>query len=181
METLDLETLKYPIGRFVPPTSVSGEQLERYINDIKGFPEDLKKEVANLTDEQLDTRYRPDGWTLRQVVHHCADSHMNSFIRFKLALTENKPTIKPYEEALWAELPDTKEMPINSSLEILNGLHKRWSVLLESFTERELARTYIHPEHNKESTLAQVIANYSWHCKHHLAHITTTKQTYNWR
>lgn len=180
METLDLEKLKYPIGKFVAPSTVAPELLQQYINDIKVFPAKLKTEVANLTDSQLDTRYRPEGWTLRQVVHHCADSHMNSFIRFKLALTEEKPTIKPYEEALWAELPDTKIMAIHSSLEILNGVHKRWTFLLESFTERDLQKTYIHPEHNKESTLAQVIANYSWHCKHHLAHITGTKQKHGW-
>ena len=119
--------------------------MSKYISDIESFPARLTAEVENLTDEQLDTPYRPDGWTIRQVVNHCADSHMNGLIRHKLLLTENKPTIKPYIENLWAELPDSKSMPIESAIQILLGVHKRWTVLLKSLSKDDLKRTYIHP------------------------------------
>jgi len=121
----DLENLKYPIGKFEKPSMISQSQMEIWINAIEAFPKKLKEEINHLTESQLQRQYRPNGWSIRQVVNHCADSHMNSFIRFKLALTEETPTIKPYLENLWAELPDSKNYPIESSLKILEGLHKR--------------------------------------------------------
>jgi hypothetical protein len=126
---LDLEKLKYPIGKFLKPTLITKSILEKWISDISTFPKKLTEEVIHLTNEQLDTQYRPDGWTIRQVVHHCADSHMNSLIRLKLSLTENQPTIKPYFQERWAELPDSK-MPIEPSLKMIEGIHERYSTLL---------------------------------------------------
>ncbi|MEO8794912.1 MAG: YfiT family bacillithiol transferase, partial [Daejeonella sp.] len=126
------------------------------------------------------TPYRPEGWTVRQVIHHLADSHMNAFIRFKLALTESNPTITPFDESLWADLPDGKKSPIDSSLKIIEGLHFRWTALLNSLSEDQFQRTYFHPDHGKKWTLENVLALYSWHSSHHLAHITSLKDRMNW-
>lgn len=175
-----MENLKYPIGQFLKPTEISAELLNSYISDIESFPDRLKAEVENLTEAQLDTEYRPDGWTIRQVVHHCADSHINSFTRFKLALTEDNPTIKPYLEAAWAELADSKNMPLAPSLQLLEGLHKRWVVLLKSLSESDLQRTFFHPESKAQVPLAENIGIYAWHCNHHLAHITQLKKQKAW-
>ena len=172
---MSLEELRYPIGRFQMPKSITKELLLSWMTDIECFPQRLRKEVVGLTDAQLDTPYRQDGWTVRQVVHHCADSHMNAFVRLKLTLTEDKPTIKPYVEARWAELPDSK-MPIEPSLIIVDGLHQRWSVLLSNLSDKDLARTYIHPESGREVRLDITMAIYAWHCNHHLAHITRLKE-----
>jgi len=174
------QELKYPIGKFTKPETISQETLTQWIADIASFPERLKKEVSHLADAQLDTPYRPEGWTIRQVVHHCADSHINSLIRFKWALTEEKPTIKPYFEDRWAELADSKTFPIQSSIQILEGVHARWVALLSGFDNNDLQRIYIHPEHNKEFSLAEAIGLYAWHCNHHLAHITTLKKRKDW-
>ena len=176
-----MDNLKYPIGKFQKPETLTKEILDHFINDIESFPERLKTEVEHLSDEQLDTPYRPEGWTIRQVVNHCADSHMNSLTRFKLALTEENPTIKPYYEERWAELADSKNMPIASALKMLEGLHERWIVLLRSLTEKELNRKFIHPEHGKEFRLDENIGVYAWHCNHHLAHITTLKKNKGWK
>ena len=148
---------------------------------IENFPEKIKSETENLSDEQLDTPYRPEGWTIRQVVHHCADSHMNAFIRLKLALSENTPTIKPYAEALWAELPDTKNLPLHSSFLILEGVHFRWTTALKNMSEKEFERSFIHPEKGKELTLHESTGMYAWHCNHHLAHITELKKRKGWK
>jgi hypothetical protein len=177
---MTIDELKYPMGKFVKPESFTPEILNHYIRNIESFPSRLRTEVEHLTDEQLDTRYRAGGWTIRQVVNHCADSHMNSFTRFKLALTEDTPTIKPYFEARWAELADSKNMPIEPALKILEGLHQRWVVILKSLTKEELEKKYIHPEQGKELRLDGTIGLYAWHCNHHLAHITTLKKTRNW-
>ncbi|MCX6121708.1 MAG: putative metal-dependent hydrolase [Ignavibacteriales bacterium] len=177
---MTVEELKYPLGKFVKPDTFTPEILNHYIRNIESFPSRLRAEVEHLTDEQLDTHYRPGGWTIRQVVNHCADSHMNSFMRFKLALTEDTPTIKPYFENRWAELADSKSMPIEPALKILEGLHQRWVVILKSLTKEELGKRYIHPEHGKELRLDTTIGIYAWHCNHHLAHITTLKKTRNW-
>ncbi|MGV3762672.1 YfiT family bacillithiol transferase [Parapedobacter sp.] len=150
--------------------------LENWMETIGSFPELLSLEVALLTDEQLDTPYREGGWTIRQVVHHCADSHMNAFVRFKLALTEDNPVIKPYHEALWAELHDTKSLPVASSLFILKGLHHRWYQLLKSLDDASLKRKYTHPERGQEFALDETIGMYAWHCNHHLAHIKSVKR-----
>lgn len=176
---MELEKLKFPVGKFVKPTVITKELLQEAIATIANFPKKIKEAVANLNNTQLDTPYRPQGWTIRQVVHHCADSHLNSFTRFKLALTEENPTIKPYREELWAELPDGK-MPIEPSLLILEGVHQRWTVLLQSLSESDLKRSFIHPEHQKSLPLDEVIFLYSWHCNHHLAHITVLKEQKGW-
>jgi hypothetical protein len=165
------EQLRYPIGQFIKPNQITKDIISIWIHDIASFPERLRIEVDGLSDEQLDTPYRPEGWTIRQVIHHCADSHMNSFIRFKLALTEDHPTIKPYFEDRWADLPDSKQITVDSSLKILEGLHERWVVLLNSLTEIELSRTFYHPENRQAIRLDENIGIYAWHCNHHLAHI----------
>lgn len=171
---------KFPIGQFQKPPVITHQQIQQWIEEIAAFPEQLAKEVNGLTEEQLDTPYRPGGWSIRQVVHHCADSHVNSLVRFKLALTEDTPTIKPYMEDRWAELPDSKTMPIGPALQMLHGTHTRWVVLLQSLTPAHLKKTFIHPEHGKHITLEENIGIYAWHGKHHLAHITTLKQRMGW-
>lgn len=177
---MDLEQIKYPIGRFEKPENISEEQFEQHLSIIENFPELLKKEVEHLNDEQLDTQYRPDGWTLRQVVGHIADSHMNSLVRIKLALTEDIPTIKPYMENLWAELPDSKTMPVKTALMIIEGIHARWSCIFRSLTKDHLLRTFFHPQSGREVNLKELTALYAWHSKHHLAHITTLKNKMGW-
>jgi len=173
--TQDIEKLKYPVGKFQKPELISTQQIQDWINVLKEFPKQLADEVANLTEEALNLQYRPGGWTIRQVVNHCADSHMNSFIRFKLALTEDTPTIKPYFENLWAELPDTKGYPVDAALKILAGLHERWVTLLENLSEKELERKFIHPETDEFIALKTNLGIYAWHCAHHLAHIKIAK------
>jgi hypothetical protein len=140
----------------------------------------MRKEVEHLSDRQLDTAYRTGGWTIRQVVHHCADSHMNSYIRFRLALTEEVPTIKPYREELWAELADARKMPIEPSLMILQGVHARWVVMLRSLSSDQWPRLWFHPDDMKEFSLLQGLQLYVWHGKHHLAHIQNLKKTESW-
>lgn len=169
--TFNLEKLKFPIGQFQKPETISQNDLDSWINNIESFPSKIKKLTENLSIEELNWIYRPQGWKIKQVVHHCADSHMNSLIRFKLALTEDVPTIKPYEEQLWAELIDGNSNNISSSIQIIEGVHNRWVLLLKSFTEKELKRQFIHPVNKKTSTLAETIGTYAWHGNHHLAHI----------
>lgn len=175
-----INSLQFPIGKYIKPETITLEILDNYILDIETFPSRLKIEVLNLTDSQLDTAYRPDGWTIRQVINHCSDSHMNSLTRFKLALTEDKPVIKPYFEDRWAELADSKSMPIEPALKILEGIHARWTVLLKSLSSSDLAKTFIHPEHGIEFRLDENIGVYAWHCNHHLAHITSLKSKMGW-
>jgi uncharacterized damage-inducible protein DinB len=168
-----LEQLQYPVGRFARPAQpITAEQRRASIHVIATFPQDVENAVGGLSDAQLDTPYRPEGWTIRQVVHHCADSHINSLVRFKLALTEDQPTVKPYEEALWAELSDSVDIPIQPSLQILNGVHIRWTKLLETMTEADFARTFLHPATGRTMRLDETLTLYDWHCRHHLAHIT---------
>jgi len=167
--------LKYPIGHFVNPVLISRAELVNWIEIIGRFPEVLQNEMETLSDTLLDTPYREGGWTIRQVVHHCADSHINAFIRFKLALTEDNPVIKPYNEALWAEISDSKSLPVEFSLSILKGLHYRWYVVLKNMDDEMLKRKYTHPEHGTEFTLEEAIGMYAWHCNHHLAHIKLVK------
>jgi DinB superfamily len=172
METqLNLEKLKFPIGKFEKPISISESDLKNWIETIELFPSHLKNLTNTLSIEELNWKYRPDGWAIKQVIHHCADSHMNSFIRFKLALTENVPTIKPYEEGKWAELIDSLDGCISNSIAIIEGLHYRWVLLLKTFTSKELSRQFMHPESKVLYTLKEVIGLYAWHCNHHLAHI----------
>ncbi|WP_431243169.1 YfiT family bacillithiol transferase [Flavobacterium sp. P21] len=180
MEESTLEKLKYPIGKFVIPESYTTEYLNEKISELVAFPEKLKKETINLSDEQLNTPYRPGGWTIRQVIHHCAESHMNCFIRIKWTLTENNPVIKAYDEVLWSELPDNKTMPIEASLTLLTGLHSRLVYIMQNLSSDDLEKSFIHPESNLELKLKRIIGMYAWHSNHHLAHITTLKKSKNW-
>ncbi len=169
---------RYPIGSYQAKKSISPRDVAKWIDDIKKLPAKLRSEVSDLTDEQLDTAYREGGWTVRQLVHHIADSHINSYTRFKLALTEDRPTIKPYLQDEWANLPDTS-MSINVSLQLIEALHKRWSVLLKSLDEDQLNRELIHPE-SGTVVLKSMIGNYAWHGNHHLAHIVNLKKKKDW-
>lgn len=180
MENSSLEKLRYPIGKFIAPEIYSSDYLTNKIAEIANFPERLKKEVIHLTDEQLDTPYRNGGWTIRQVIHHCADSHMNCFIRIKWTLTEDTPVIKFYHEDRWAELHDNLTMPIQPTLSFLEGLHFRLAYLMNSLTEVELEKSFIHPEHNAAFQLKEIIGTYAWHGNHHLAHITELKKQKGW-
>ena len=170
---------RYPIGKFDKNIIVTSEMRNEFINTIEELSAELRKEVEPLNDEQLNTSYREGGWTVKQVVHHLPDSHLNSYVRFKLALTENNPTIKTYEEHLWAELKDSFETPISVSLTLLESLHTRWAVLLRSLTDEEFSKTIQHPEWGNIS-LNTMLAMYAWHCKHHLAHITELKKRMGW-
>ncbi len=178
--TMEMEKLQYPIGKHIPPDTYTLDLIDSFIATLEKFPSQLREETAGLSDEQLDTPYRLAGWTIRQVVHHCADSHMNSIIRFKLALTEDVPTIKPYFEDRWAELADTKNYPIETSLMILDGVHMRLTALLRSLNTEQLDRTFIHPSHGKEISLKESMSIYAWHSRHHLAHITELKRRMEW-
>lgn len=171
MSIIDLEKLKYPIGKFQKPEIISKSDVEDWIDIIENFPVKIDIFTKNLTSVELNWNYRPNGWTIKQVVHHCADSHMNSFIRFKMALTETVPLIKPYDEATWALLEDGNSNDISSSIEIIKGLHRRWVVLLKSLTKEELAKEFINPESNKTYSIEGATGLYAWHCEHHLEHI----------
>ena len=153
MQEHELEILRFPIGRFKKPEIISKDLIRQWISDIESFSSKIKKEVIHLSDEQLDTPYREKGWTIRQVVHHCADSHMNALTRIKLTLTEDKPVVKPYLEDRWAELADSKTMPVESSLMMLEGIHVRWTVLLNSLSEQDYLKSFFHPEHGKDCLL----------------------------
>ncbi len=178
---MTLEEQRYPIGPFVKPEKITEEDLQHFISEIETFPDRLRKEVKTLSDSQLDTRYREGGWTVRQVVNHCADSHINGFIRIKLALTENQPIIKPYREERWAEFPDTSKIPVTAALNMLDGLHERWAILLKSLTEEQLKRKYSHPVDETVRQVDETIAIYAWHGNHHLAHITSLKEQKAWK
>lgn len=175
------EKLKYPIGQFENPKEITNTMFRDYISDISTFPQRLRNDVLTLSDLQLNTTYRPEGWTIRQVISHCADSHMNALVRLKLTLTEDKPTIKPYYEARWAELPDSTNIPIDSVLKMIEGIHERWTVLLKSLTPKQMKLTFKHPEQGKEISIAENTALYAWHCNHHLAHITSLKNAKGWK
>ncbi len=167
----ELYVLKFPIGEWVKPNSIHQELLESWIEEIEEFPQELNRVTSVLTNEQLKYRYRPNGWNIKQVVHHCADSHMNSFMRFKLALTEDTPIIKPYFEDKWAELIDGNSNDIQASVDILRGLHRKWTLLLRSLSYNDLKKEFIHPEHNSKIRLKESIGVYAWHGRHHLEHI----------
>ena len=170
--------LRFPIGVFKKPEKITDVILEEWIAVISTFPSELSSEIHLLSNTELDTPYRPDGWTIRQVVHHFADSHMNSYIRIKLALTEDQPIIKPYFEERWAELPDSKHLSVLPSLKIIEGVHERWVVLLKSLTDDQFKMMFIHPEHGKTFSLDEVTGFYAWHCRHHLAHIFQAKKNF---
>lgn len=175
-----MEHLQYPIGRFHAPEYISAERLATDMNTLTDFPQRLRDAVATLSDAQLDTPYREGGWTVRQVVHHCADSHSNALNRLKLALTEDAPNIKPYAEDLWATLADSS-LPVESSLMMLQGMHARWVAILQSLSAQERARTFVHPQYGKIFTIDAQTALYGWHSAHHLAHITELKKRNGWQ
>ena len=173
------EELRYPIGRYQAPASITADDRAGWIAEIEALPRKLRDAVSGLNDKQLDTPYRPGGWTVRQVVHHVPDSHMNSYSRFRLALTEESPTVKPYDEAAWAELVDAKSAPVEVSLALLEALHARWVMLLCSMSDTDFARTLKHPELG-EPRLDWVLGQYAWHCRHHVAHITNLRKRERW-
>jgi hypothetical protein len=175
----DLDDLRFPIGRFSAPASSLPGIRAANINILRHLPERLRAAVDGLSDIQLDTPYREEGWTARQVVHHLADSHANAYIRFKLALTEDWPTIKPYDEAAWANLPDSRWLPIDGSLALIEALHGRWVALLDALTEDDFRKGYQHPERGRQN-LALALAMYDWHSRHHTAHITRLRAQQGW-
>ncbi len=177
---MESNDLRYPIGKFQFPAAVSGSDRELFIEQIAEAPANLRAALDGLTPEQLDTPYRPGGWTVRQVVHHVPDSHMNSYIRFRWALTEDDPPVKGYDEARWAELPDARTGPVEMSLALLDAIHVRWTALLRALSEQDLARTFRHSELGP-LRLDRVLALYAWHGRHHVAHITALRQRMGWK
>jgi uncharacterized damage-inducible protein DinB len=173
------EDHKYPIGKYeAQPYS---EQLkEQWLADIQFLPNSLESSIVNLDEQQLQTPYREGGWTVHQLVHHVADSHMNAYIRFKLGFTEENVTIKPYEEKLWAMTADVKNLPVNISITLLYALHRRWHEFLKHFSQADWERTLYHPEYKKEFTLWSLLGLYAWHGRHHTAHITALRERMGW-
>ena len=170
---------RYPIGKFSGRAAANDAERQKFLKDVEEAPAKLKAAVQGLSERQLDTPYREGGWTVRQVVHHVPDSHLNSYIRFKWALTEEQPTIKAYYEDRWAELPDTKTTPIQVSLALLEYLHQRWTNLLRSFKVDDWNKSLRHPEMGL-MTLDQMLALYAWHGRHHVAHITALRERMGW-
>jgi hypothetical protein len=173
------EALKYPIGKYVPQP-FSNAQKEKWLLDLKFLPSELETAVQNLDEHQLQTPYREGGWTVQQVVHHVADSHMNAYIRFKLGMTENNPTIKGYNEKEWALLADVNKVPINVSLTLLHSLHLRWVAAIENLDHADWERTVFHPERQKEMLLWFLLGMYVWHGKHHTQHILALRERMKW-
>jgi uncharacterized damage-inducible protein DinB len=170
---------KYPIGKYeAQPFSES--QKKKWIADIQFLPNELEQAIENLDEAQLQTPYRDGGWTVHQLVHHLADSHMNSFIRFKLALTEDNPTIKPYEDNAWSEMADVTKEPINVSITLLYALHKRWLTLLQNMSDADFEKTLFNPQRRGQLTLWEMLGIYAWHGKHHVEHIKTLKENKGW-
>ena len=174
-----MSDLRYPIGKFLFEGTLTDSQKATFLDDIEQTPARLRAAVAGLTEKQLETPYRDGGWTVRQVVHHVPDSHMNSYVRFKLALTETEPVIRPYMENLWAELPEAKNAPVEVSLSLLENLHRRWMLFLRGLKAEDWKRTFRHPELGV-MTLEKNLALYAWHGKHHVAHITGLRQRMGW-
>ncbi|WP_217596667.1 YfiT family bacillithiol transferase [Cohnella sp. GbtcB17] len=175
-----MDDLRYPIGKFTYEGDIAPEQRRQWIQEIAALPEMLSEAVRGLNDVQLDTPYREGGWKVRQVVHHIGDSHMNSLTRFKLALTEDRPTIKPYEEQLWAELADSRDLPIGPSLALIAAVHVRWTALLGSLSDEQFAREFYHPGSGETTRLDRCLGMYVWHGKHHTAHIERLRERMGW-
>lgn len=170
---------RYPIGRFVPPPFVTAAMRAELVQQLASLPAELRAAVAGLTEPQLDTPYRPGGWTVRQVVHHVPDSHLNGYVRFKLALTEDEPTIRPYHEARWAELPEARSAGTELSLALLDAVHHRWVACISILPDEAFERRFRHPEHGVMS-LKEQLALYAWHGRHHTAHITALRKKMRW-
>jgi uncharacterized damage-inducible protein DinB len=171
--------LRYPIGKFKMQDSMTEPERRKFMGDIQEAPARLRAAVAGLSPQQIDTPYRPAGWTVRQVVHHLPDSHLNAYVRFKLALTEEEPIIKTYDQERWAELEDARTAPIEMSLALLESLHERWTLMLRSLGPRDLSRTLRHPELGVLN-LDRYLALYAWHGRHHVAHITSLRERMGW-
>jgi uncharacterized damage-inducible protein DinB len=171
---------RYPIGKFQPQQNITDEQRKMFVQQISEASSKLHAAIQGMTDEQCNTPYREGGWMVRQVVHHLADSHLNAYVRFRLALTEHEPTIKPYHEDLWAELHDAVTAPVEPSLQLLESLHTRWTLLLRSMKPSDFARTYNHPE-TGVTTLDRMVQLYAWHGRHHTAQITSLKERMGWK
>ena len=180
MTEQELQNLKYPIGQFDCPNTISKQHIESWISILEDFPNRLENLVNGLTDKQLDTVYRPGGWTIRQVVHHVSDSHHHSYTRFKWALTEDKPIIKAYYEDRWAELIDSKFAPLDMSLHHIKAIHYKLVYLLKTLSEDDLNKSFIHPETNSEVLLSYNVGNYAWHSNHHYAHIENLMKRKGW-
>lgn len=176
---MDLEELRYPIGRFTEAVPFTAAGRTAAIAQLASLPAQVRAAVEGLSDAQLDTLYRPGGWTVRQVVHHLADSHMNGIIRLKLALTEERPTIKPYDEDAWVRLADARLPPV-SSFAILDGVHERWAAACAALTDAQWARTFVHPQHGTVMSVAWHIQHYAWHSAHHVAHVTRLRSRKGW-
>lgn len=172
--------LRYPIGKY-EPQPFSDRQKRAWLQDIQFLPGLMEQAIENLDEKQLNTPYRDGGWTLKQVVHHVADSHINAYIRFKLGLTEDNPTIKPYEEGLWADLHDVQHVPINISITLLYTLHTRWHAALLPLEKAQWDRTVFHPGSKQKMTLWYLLGSYAWHGRHHVEHITSLKERKNWQ
>ncbi|MCF6308452.1 MAG: putative metal-dependent hydrolase [Flavobacteriaceae bacterium] len=173
---MDLEELKYPIGEVHFPKQITENHITKWIQVLQNFPNQVEDEIKELSKSELTYKYRAEGWNIQQIVNHCIDSHINSVSRFKLTLTEENPTIKPYKEARWAELPDTINYDINDAIILLKSLHKRWVFLLKNMISEDFKRTFIHPEGNEKLTLEENLCIYDWHCRHHLQHIKNAKK-----
>jgi uncharacterized damage-inducible protein DinB len=171
---------RYPVGRFKYEGDPSREAIDASIAEIESLPQRLRESIVDLDEAQMNTPYREGGWTPHLVVHHVADSHMNAYVRCKLALTEDSPTIKPYDEALWANLADVKALPVDVSLSLIDTLHKRWVALLRAMPDADFERGYVHPDHNRTVPLREVVALYAWHGRHHTAHITALRERNGW-
>ncbi|MBT5872481.1 MAG: putative metal-dependent hydrolase [Candidatus Latescibacteria bacterium] len=172
--------LRFPIGDFAFDGEMTPERRQIFIQEIEALPDLIRQAVSGLSTTQIDMPYRPAGWTIRQVIHHLPDSHMNSYIRMKLALTEENPTIRPYFEDRWGELVDGRDGPIEMSLALLDALHERWVLMLQGLSDDDLARTFVHPEMGKTLSIDTNIALYAWHGNHHLAHITSLRGRKGW-
>jgi uncharacterized damage-inducible protein DinB len=172
--------LRYPIGKFARRDSLTSEERRAFIDQIAQAPQRMRDAVRGLDDAQLDTAYREGGWTVRQVVHHVPDSHLNAYTRIKLALTEDNPTIKPYDENAWAKLPDSRETPVETSLQMIEALHARWVALMRAMSDADFRRTFRHPEYPGDFTLDGLVALYAWHGRHHAAHITSLRERMKW-
>jgi len=171
MNNTELDNLRFLYRKYSRPARIDSGQIDEWIKVIEKFPANVEQRLRALDKNQLAWIYRPDGWSIAQLVHHCSDSHINSWVRFRLALTEDNPSIRPYFEDRWANLPDSLELDVADSLALLKSLHKKWSSMLRGLTSEQLVRTYVHPEHGQSFTVHETIGNYAWHCAHHLAHI----------
>jgi len=177
----NLEELRYPIGRYEKPETFTAEMIQEWIAVLKALPSWMDVCIENLDEAQLLVPYREGGWNIQQVIHHVADSHMNAYIRLKLALTEDNPTVKPYAEQKWAELPDTQLVPVNISVTLLHALHRRLVALLETMESADWERTYYHPGYERSFPIWEMVALYAWHSRHHTAHIRHLRERMGWQ